>query len=1013
MSTESQGNTTQSSATITVASASELEAALANASGGETILLEEGNYGDGNFSGLSFDSAVTIKSASTDALASFETILVHDSSNVTFDSIDVDFTPDEDTVAWNAAIRVLDSDGITFTNSVVTGGPAVNGVPQETEAGGLDDTGNVLGLPAARGISISRSSEITIESCDISEFQNGIVLNATDGIQILDNEIHDLRSSPIRGGDVDNVTVDGNEIYNFFPWQFGGAGDHGDFVHFWTSPTNTEPNENFVITNNYFKQGEGVALIGIYLDDNLNGTGFQNVVISDNVMYNGNRQGIRIEHGDQVTIERNTLLQSSGDEFDGPTILLRDGTQNVVIQDNILSQTPDFHDTTNLLEENNLFVQRFDANGENYVGDLFVNPFAGVDADLIDLQALPEGLVKEMGVGALLTAYGSSSTDGFSGFIANSAGTGINLLQHSFDVEGIEYKGLPVDAEIVSVAWDFGDGNSSNAASLTHSFSNSGEYEVKATVGLSNGETITLTKTVVVETPIALRMNFDNGAKDLSDTANLVSADDGVTYEAHGDGQAVRLNGGTVKVEATPDFYNNSEYTVLLDFKSDAAGESGGRLVNFSGSFSINVEDGGLSVAVATEEGMQWIRTGNLGLENSEWHSLALTFSSTDGTAKLYLDGEEVGAISGLEGTIQTGIAGHPIYLGNPWGSSFNGLIDNLAFVTGAMSSTDVADPTNALDTISTAPSPVPDVGDTSETDGDGVDEVENDTGDNPDVGGDPDADSGPDDNPSVDDGAIVDPAPAERNLIEGTDGNDNINGTNAADEIHGIGGKDRIDAGAGDDTVYMGDENWGRAEGGTGNDTLVGGIANDVLLGGDGNDNLQGGDGSDKLLGGAGNDYLDGGTGRNKLFGEDGDDHLVAGDSGGSLLDGGDGNDQLVGGSGSATLVGGNGNDLIYSGSGDERMTGGDGVDEFIFGLGSGKDTIDDFDFTEDLLVLKGNAFSSAAEVMDSVFTVHGDLILNLDGPNTDFSWTDSNYVRVVDVSIEDFMNANLELVA
>ncbi|MEG4046529.1 calcium-binding protein [Microcoleus sp. Pol17_C1] len=75
-------------------------------------------------------------------------------------------------------------------------------------------------------------------------------------------------------------------------------------------------------------------------------------------------------------------------------------------------------------------------------------------------------------------------------------------------------------------------------------------------------------------------------------------------------------------------------------------------------------------------------------------------------------------------------------------------------------------------------------------------------------------------------------------NVINGTNGNDNLTGTNGNDTINGL----------------------------AGDDVLTGLRANDIINGGDGSDNLSGGKGFDTLNGGLGNDNLVGGAG-NDVF--------------------------------------------------------------------------------------------------------------------------------------------------
>ncbi|QBE62180.1 beta strand repeat-containing protein [Pseudoduganella lutea] len=110
--------------------------------------------------------------------------------------------------------------------------------------------------------------------------------------------------------------------------------------------------------------------------------------------------------------------------------------------------------------------------------------------------------------------------------------------------------------------------------------------------------------------------------------------------------------------------------------------------------------------------------------------------------------------------------------------------------------------------------------------------------------------------------------------------------------------------------------------------------------------DVLSGLGGADTLYGAAGNDRLDGGTDGDTLYGEDGDDSL-AGGAHDDRLDGGNGNDTLQGGADRDTLYGHAGNDQLDGGASDDYLDGGAGNDTYLFGVGSGKDTISAYDGT------------------------------------------------------------------
>jgi len=60
-------------------------------------------------------------------------------------------------------------------------------------------------------------------------------------------------------------------------------------------------------------------------------------------------------------------------------------------------------------------------------------------------------------------------------------------------------------------------------------------------------------------------------------------------------------------------------------------------------------------------------------------------------------------------------------------------------------------------------------------------------------------------------------------------------------------------------------------------------------------------------------------------------------------LLDARGGNDRLLGRGGNDTLIGGSGNDVLEGGTGNDDLRGGTGVDTYIFGRGTGNDTVRD----------------------------------------------------------------------
>ncbi|HWI36811.1 MAG TPA: calcium-binding protein, partial [Burkholderiales bacterium] len=221
--------------------------------------------------------------------------------------------------------------------------------------------------------------------------------------------------------------------------------------------------------------------------------------------------------------------------------------------------------------------------------------------------------------------------------------------------------------------------------------------------------------------------------------------------------------------------------------------------------------------------------------------------------------------------------------------------------------------------------------------------------------------------------------APSSGQVINGTDGDDQLTGTPGNDTINGLGGNDTIvmvtrdssgavhnpgndviDGGGGSDllafsrgdsistgalTVDMAAGTYSVAGGGgsgtfTGIERIQGSFQADSLSGTSGADEIGGSFGSDTIIGLDGNDTLLGGGGGDSVLGGAGDDVLDSG-GGPSYLDGGDGNDTIGLVNGNDTVLGGAGDDSIEIGFlatggssdyGTKTIDGGTGIDSLSF---------------------------------------------------------------------------------
>jgi hypothetical protein len=302
----------------------DLASALKAAKSGDTLVIPAGDYGDRTIRRI---SGLTLDAAS----ARFRTLVLSECTDVELRGVVIDFTPDEASVSSTSALRVSSSKGVTISGGKISGGLAVAGVSQDVLPTDPRPGDAILGLPIGRGLTIENSAEVRVRGLEISNFHKGVVLSNVAGLAIVGNDVHDVRTSTIVGGNVSTALIAENRLTKARPWKFGGSGDHGDFIHLWTVPAKqTGPSTDIVIRDNLIDQGEGDAILGIYFDDNRNGLGFAGVVIEANVILNGNAQGVALEqvHG---VVRDNVMLQTSGTPKQGPSLLLRTGCDVVVV----------------------------------------------------------------------------------------------------------------------------------------------------------------------------------------------------------------------------------------------------------------------------------------------------------------------------------------------------------------------------------------------------------------------------------------------------------------------------------------------------------------------------------------------------------------------------------------------------------------------------------------------------------------------------------------------------------
>lgn len=132
-------------------------------------------------------------------------------------------------------------------------------------------------------------------------------------------------------------------------------------------------------------------------------------------------------------------------------------------------------------------------------------------------------------------------------------------------------------------------------------------------------------------------------------------------------------------------------------------------------------------------------------------------------------------------------------------------------------------------------------------------------------------------------------------------------------------------------------------------NSTIGGGEAREIIEGTDDDDELDASDGFNVFYGKDGNDIINGGANIDLMYGGNGDDTLLGrngtnvifGESGNDTIYDGDDSSYLNGGEGNDIIYGGGGTDILDGGVGDDYLQGDHGNDTYIYGKGYNVDTI------------------------------------------------------------------------
>ena len=342
---------------IIVANSSELQSAINNVQGGDTISLLTANYGDLIISGKNNSSFVTIR-AYTGATPLFTIIDLHNSSYWKLFGIDIKPRYSNGADGKNAVN--LDGNYLTIKNCNINYSDDISGW---TDSDWLARTGN--------GVSMD-GTNINVLNNTITVVDHGIGSDASNSL-VSGNLISNFRGDGIRGlGDdmiyeyntiKNSYDVDDNHDDGFQSWSYGSGGVGTGTVYNVTLRGNTII--NFEDPNQPFKGN----LQGVGLFDGM----FENWVVENNLVITDHWHGISFYGAINCKIINNTVVDNDLTPSPDPWIMVNDhknGTPSsgVIVRNNIAT---DFSFAGGVAEDHNIEITMNDAS------TYFANPSGG------------------------------------------------------------------------------------------------------------------------------------------------------------------------------------------------------------------------------------------------------------------------------------------------------------------------------------------------------------------------------------------------------------------------------------------------------------------------------------------------------------------------------------------------------------------------------------------------------------------------------------------------------------
>lgn len=660
---------------FTVSTALEANEAIAQARGGDTILLAPGHYDTlsaSRYGGFGYiapgDGQVTIRSADPTNPASIGGLALREAGGLVFEQLHFKYQYSDGDPSNIRPFLIRDSRDITFRDSIFEGSL-------------VDEYGHGFGL------SFRSSSSILVENNEFFNWTRGLLFNSTESISVLGNEVHSIRSDGMNFAQVQNVLIENNHIHSFRGDPT--SGDHRDMIQFWTAGTSA-PSTDIVIRNNLLDIGEGSRTQSIFMRNELvdsRGAGsemyYKNILIEGNIIYNAHSHGITVGETDGLVIRQNSVLRHEG-ELHGasgaataPVIRVAEDSSEVVIEKNVVARIVGGSDQASWSRSGNVLVQDDNLQLPGYFGNNFLSStFDHIDGALKYI-VLPGSEIEAIGAGSPRLLLDRSPLEISAAFqVAGAPDSSRTLV---FDAGFTLGPTGHVQSEDARFIWHFGDGTSAEGRILRHSFERPGLYDVVLEVIGADGSSSIAQHRVSIAGERIASLDPDRGGFVLHAFGEetfvainrelLVETDAGMAFQLGGTGVQASVSSNSVSR-----LFGSQGFELSFTLQSDGGS---GELARISSFLTATVrEDGNFQWEFRPDDGSRVsLQTEGRTLNDGSIHEVTVRFLGNDGRLEILI-GDELVAGKDIAGSVQS--SGRSLDFG-PSGSSsrkgFDGLL--------------------------------------------------------------------------------------------------------------------------------------------------------------------------------------------------------------------------------------------------------------------------------------------------------------------------------------------------